>query len=78
MPVSLIITLLTTFGPGAVQLITGLIQQMESNQPVTAAQWATLTASLSQTAQARMLAQLKAAGIDPSSPQGVAMLNLAA
>jgi hypothetical protein len=77
MPVSLIITLLTTFGPGAVQLISGLITQLESNQPVTAQQWATLTASLSQNAQQRMLAQLQAAGIDPKSPQGTAMLALA-
>ena len=77
MPIALIVQLLTTFGPGAVQLITSLIAKWETNGTVTAAEWATLTASLTQTAQSRMLAQLTAAGIDPASPQGVAMLALA-
>jgi len=77
MPLSVIITLLTTFGPGAVQLITTLIASWDSNVTITPAQWATLVASLNQTAHDKMLAQLAAAGIDPASPQGVAMLALA-
>jgi sensor domain CHASE-containing protein len=76
MPVSLIITLLTTFGPSAVQLITSLINKWETNGTVTAAEWATLSASLTQTAKDRMKLQLTAAGIDPASPQGVALLAL--
>jgi hypothetical protein len=77
MPVTLIISLLSTFGPSAVTLITSLIAKWETNGTVTAAEWATLTASLSQTAQQHMQAQLTTAGIDPTSAQGVAMLALA-
>ena len=75
MPVTLIIQLLTTFGPSAVQLITSLIGKWETNGTVTAAEWSTLTASLSLNAQSQMLAMLAKAGIDPASPQGVAMLE---
>jgi len=76
MPITLIVQLLTTFGPSAVSLISTLIASWESNATITAAQWATLTASLNQTAHDKMLAQLTAAGIDSASPQGVAMLAL--
>jgi uncharacterized membrane protein YebE (DUF533 family) len=77
MPVSLIISLLTTFGPSAVQLITALIAKWETDGSVTAAEWATLVASLNQSAKDRMTAKLISAGIDPTSPQGIAMLALA-
>lgn len=77
MPVSAIISLLTTFGPPAVNLITTLISKWETNGAVTSEEWSALTAQLQQTAQQRMQAQLAAAGIDPSSPHGVAMLELA-
>lgn len=76
MPVALIITLLTTLGPPAVQLITALIAKWETNGAVTSAEWSTLSAALAQTAKDRMKLQLTAAGIDPSSPQGVALLAL--
>jgi hypothetical protein len=76
MPVSLIITLLTTFGPSAVNLVSALITKWETNGTVTAAEWANLTASITQTAQDHMKAQLTSAGIDPTSPQGTAMLAL--
>ena len=76
MPVSLIIALLTTFGPSAVQLITALIAKWETNGSVTSAEWAALSASLTQPAKDRMRLQLIAAGIDPASPQGIAMLAL--
>lgn len=76
MPVSLIIALLTAFGPSAVQLITALIAKWETNGAVTPAEWAALSAALTQTAQDRMKLQLVAAGIDPASPQGVALLAL--
>jgi len=76
MPVSLIISLLTTFGPSAVQLITALIAKWETNGSVTSAEWAALSLALTQTAKDRMKAQLIAAGIDPASPQGVALLAL--
>ena len=68
--------MLTTFGPSAVQLITALIDKWETNSTVTAAEWATLSAALTQTAKDRMKLQLIAAGIDPASPQGVALLAL--
>jgi hypothetical protein len=76
MSAALIIQLLTTFGPSAVNLVTTLINQIESNQSVTAAQWATLAAALQQTARDRLTLQLQSAGIDPTSTQGVALLAL--
>jgi hypothetical protein len=76
MPAALIVQLITTFGPGAVQLITGLIQQWETQGTVTAAQWATLTASLNTNANAQMQAQLTAAGIPLTDPHAVALLAL--
>jgi hypothetical protein len=77
MPISLIIQLLSTFGPSAVNLITTLIAKWETNGTVSSAEWTTLIASINQNAKALMAAQLKAAGIDPASPQGQAMLALA-
>ena len=76
MPVSLILSLLSTFGPSAVKLITALIAKWETNGSVTSAEWAALSASLTQSAKDRMTLQLVAAGIDPASPQGVSMLSL--
>lgn len=76
MSAALIIQLLAQFGPSAINLITTLIQNAENNQVVTSAQWAALAASLQQTATDRMTAQLKAAGIDPASAQGQALLAL--
>ena len=78
MPVSLIISLLTTFGPSAVQLITALIAKWETNGSVTSAEWVALSASLTQTAKEPDEAlQLIAAGIDLASPQAIALLALA-
>lgn len=48
----------------------------QNGADATAADWATLTAMANQTAYDRMLAQLKAANIDPTSPQGLAFLAL--
>lgn len=76
MPAALIIQLLTTFGPPAITLIEGLITKFEAKGDVTAAEWADLSASLKLTARDHMLAKLKDAGIDPASPQGIAMLTL--
>lgn len=77
MSITLIVQLLSTFGPGAVALITALISKWETNGTVSSAEWSQLTAAIGQNAQAVMLAQLKTAGIDPTSPQGQAMLALA-
>jgi len=74
MPASAIISLLVTYGPSAISLISTLISKAEASGNVTAAEWTALTAQLSLTAQDHMLAQLKAAGIDPASPNGVALL----
>jgi hypothetical protein len=76
MSVALILSLLAQFGPPAVNLITGLIAKFEASGTVTAAEWAALTASLTLSAKDHAIAQLKAAGIDPASPQGVAFLAL--
>lgn len=77
MPVQLIVTLLTTFGPSAIGLIDKLIAKWETNGAVTAAEWADLRASAMSTAKDRMLAALTQYGVDPTSPQGVALLAAA-
>ena len=77
MSAALIAQLLATFGPSAITLINTLITKIEANGSVTAAEWATLSASVTQTAKQRMQLALSEAGIDPTSPQGVALLNAA-
>ena len=71
-----IIQLLAIFGPSAINLITTLIEKAQTNGTVSAAEWATLAASLQQTAADRMKAVLAAQNIDPASPQGLALLAL--
>ena len=75
MPVTLIIALLTTFGPSAVTLIDTLITKWQTGGSVTAAEWATLSSALKQTASDRMTLALSSAGIDANSPQGQALLQ---
>lgn len=77
MPAQLIVQLLATFGPSAVNLVDTLITQWKSNADVTPEQWSALSASLKQTAQDRMKAQLVSAGVDLNSPAAQAMLLLA-
>lgn len=76
MQAQLIIQLLAAFGPSAIQLITTLIAKWQANGVVTVDEWAALILSLKQTAADRLKLQLVAAGIDPASPQGVALLAL--
>lgn len=76
MPVQLILSLLAQFGPSAVKLIDSLIAKWQTNGTVTPDEWAALKTALNQTASDRMKLQLVAAGIDPSSPQGIALLAL--
>lgn len=77
MPVTLIVQLLATFGPSAVALIDKLIAKWETNGAVTAQEWAELRQLATQSAKDRMTAQLQAAGIDPASAQGQALLAAA-
>jgi len=77
MPVSLIVQLLATFGPSAVKLIDSLIAKWQTNGVVTVDEWNALKVSFQQTAADRMRVQLVALGIDPASPQGIALLALA-
>ena len=77
MSAALVAQLLATFGPSAVQLIDTLIQKIETQGTVTATEWATLKTSALQTAKNRMALALTAAGIDPASAQGVALLAAA-
>lgn len=46
------------------------------NTPPTQADWDALKAAANTNARAQMLVQLAAAGIDPNSPQGQALLAL--
>lgn len=77
MPAALIIQLLATFGPSAVTLIDTLISKWQTSGSVTPDEWAALSAGLKLSAQDHMKASLVAAGIDPASSQGVALLALA-
>lgn len=74
---ALIAQLLATFGPPAIQLIDELFVKIETKGDVTSTEWQTLSASVRQTGKDRMLVVLKTAGIDPASPQGVALLAAA-
>jgi hypothetical protein len=73
MPWATIAQLIIQVGWPMAQKIWDLAQ---SGADATAADWASLTAMANQTAYDRMLAQLKAANIDPASPQGLAFLAL--
>jgi hypothetical protein len=65
--------LILQYGIPAAEAIWKMVQ---STTPPTQSDWDSLKALTSQTAKDRTLAQLKAAGIDPTSPQGVALLAL--
>lgn len=77
MSIALAMALLEKFGPPAVGLIEFLIKKVETSGTLTSVEWADQQAALKLTAADEMLGQLKAAGIDPASPQGVAMIALA-
>lgn len=70
---SLILPELEKYGPMAISAIIGIFT---SSTAPTQAQWDALIAATSVTARDQMLAVLKAHGIDPASPQGVALLAL--
>ena len=53
-----------------------LISKINTGGTVTPEEWAALKAMANVTARDELLTRLKAAGIDPSSPQGVALLAL--
>ncbi|HSS99979.1 MAG TPA: hypothetical protein VLK33_23250 [Terriglobales bacterium] len=77
MPITLIVQLLTTFGPSAVSLIDKLVVKWETGGTVTAAEWSEIRTLALQSARDRMTAMLAKSGIDPASPQGVALLAAA-
>lgn len=76
MPIQIILQLLATYGPTAIDLIDKLIVKFQTNGIVTPEEWAQLSGPLRLTANDHMLARLKAAGIDPASDQGKALLGL--
>jgi len=69
-----ILALIEKFGPSAITLVEFLIAKAESNSTVTGAEWATQIVSLKRTPTDEMTDRLKAAGIDPTSAQGQALL----
>ncbi len=74
MPLSALIPLLLQYTiPFVDKIFT--IWSSDSNAQVTQADWDTLKALASQNATTQMLAALARAGIDPKSPQGVALLS---
>ena len=77
MEVSEILMLINTFGPGAITLIDGLIAKIEAKGTVSSTEWITLSAGVRLSAKDVMAGVLQKAGIDPASPQGVALLAAA-
>lgn len=65
------------YGPAAFAYVEKVYQLWTAGAPPTPADFDALRALLSQTAAMRMKANLIAKGIDPASPQGVALINLA-
>lgn len=53
-----------------------LITLIQNKTEVTAAEWANLKLLAGVGAKSELLDRLKAAGVDPASPQGVALLAL--
>lgn len=74
MEAAAILELIEEFGPSAIDLVTFLIAKVETNGSVSSTEWAAQITALKRTATDEMTDRLKAAGIDPASPQGVALL----
>lgn len=55
-----------------------MIQLIQNKTEVTASEWANLKMLASVSAKSELLDRFKLAGIDPASPQGVALLTLVA
>jgi len=53
-----------------------LINLIETKTTVTATEWANLKALANVSGKSELVARLQANGIDPASPQGVALLKL--
>lgn len=75
MPAALIVQLITVLGPGALELITALINKWENNQNITAAEWAALIADAKLSAEDVMKQRIQAAGIALDDPKAVALIN---
>lgn len=71
MPIAVLVPLLIQYGLPFVEKIIGL---WTSNATVTADDWSALKTLAANNAKTQMLAALARAGIDPASPQGVALL----
>lgn len=68
-----IATLIITYG---IPFTEYLIHLIENKTTVTATEWANLKLLAGATAKSELLDRLKAANIDPASPQGLALLAL--
>lgn len=72
MPISVLIPLLIQYGFPFVEKVIGL---WTSKSTVTLEDWNSLKELAQNNARTQMLAALSRAGIDPASPQGVALLS---
>lgn len=68
-----IATLIVSYGIPFVEYLITLIQNKTT---VTAAEWANLKALAGVSGRSELLSRLQANGVDPASPQGVALLAL--
>lgn len=73
MPWTAILPVILQYG---VQFAEQLWQNMNSGTPPTQAQWDALKALSQQTARTQLLAAFARAGVDPASPNAVALLAL--
>ena len=53
-----------------------IIQLIQNKTEVTAAEWANLKALAGVSGKSELIERLKANGVDPASPQGLALLGL--
>lgn len=70
-----IATLILQYG---IPFVEYLIQLIQNKTEVTPTEWANLKSLANISAKTELLERLKAAGIDPASPQGVTLLALVA
>lgn len=73
MPAAQIAMLIAQYG---IPFVEYLIQLIQNKITVTATEWANLKLLAGATAKSELLARMQAAGMDPASPQAVALLAL--
>lgn len=69
-------SLIEAFGPGAISLITTLINKIEQGGSVTSTEWAAMVAQASKTATDILKSRVAAAGMDLNDPKVLQLIAL--